>query len=158
MLPELPSHQLGTAAPQAADGLEWPMRLAVLWQTARGGPLRRTQQGGFFKRDLDRLRGHPLLATPPAEAIVPIPDPDLLTLIFALEGGVLVGVSDQIMVGEFPAAWARGTHAAAAALFAALPGLALWHPVEGWSDDPAASQWIGPLAALSLALLAACGG
>src|SRR5215207_11193211 len=60
-LPELPAHQIGTAAAQEADGLEWPMRLAVLWQTARGGPLRRTQQGGFFKRDLDRLRGHPLL-------------------------------------------------------------------------------------------------
>ena len=60
VLPELPSQRLGTVVPQEGDGLEWPMRIAVLWQTARGGPLRRTQHGGFFRRDLDRLRGHPL--------------------------------------------------------------------------------------------------
>ena len=45
----------GAAAPQEADGLEWPLRLCVLWQQVGAGPLRRTQQGEFFKRDLERL-------------------------------------------------------------------------------------------------------
>src|SRR5262249_52173657 len=43
-------------AAQEADGLDWPLRLAVVWQLVAGAPLRRTQQGDFFKRDLDRLR------------------------------------------------------------------------------------------------------
>ena len=47
---------------QEADGLEWPLRLAALWQLVAAGPLRRTQQGGFFKRDLDRLGPGPALA------------------------------------------------------------------------------------------------
>ena len=47
-LPDLTPH----GAPQEADGLEWLLRLAVLWQQASAAPLRRTQQGGFFKRDL----------------------------------------------------------------------------------------------------------
>src|SRR5207253_2060751 len=44
-----------------ADGLDWPLRLAVLWQRLDGAPLRRTQQGDFFKRDHDRLASDPLL-------------------------------------------------------------------------------------------------
>src|SRR5262249_6865623 len=36
------------SAPQEADGLEWPLKLAVLWQQVASSPLRRTQQGGFF--------------------------------------------------------------------------------------------------------------
>jgi hypothetical protein len=154
MLPELPTVRLSTAVVQEGDGLEWPMRIAVLWQTARGGPLRRTQQGGFFKRDLDRLRGHPLLSSPPGEAVASIPDPDLLALLLALEEGVLIASNDQIAAGSFPPSWSRGTHAAAAGLFAGLPGLALWHPVAGWAEEPAASRWVAPIAVLSLALVA----
>src|SRR3712207_7873491 len=39
-----------------ADGLEWVLRLGVLWQQAATAPFRRTLQGGFFKRDLERDR------------------------------------------------------------------------------------------------------
>jgi hypothetical protein len=38
-------------------------------------------------------------------------------------------------------------------LFSTLPALPLWDPVAGWTDDPASSRWVGPLAVLSLALL-----
>jgi len=48
-----------------ADGLEWPLRLAALWQMASAEPLRRTQQGEFFKRDQERLRNNLLLNSPP---------------------------------------------------------------------------------------------
>src|SRR5215470_7890981 len=56
-----------------ADGLEWPLRLAVLWQQIAATPLRRTQQGDFFKRDLDRLRKDPLLSALPADSLAEIP-------------------------------------------------------------------------------------
>ena len=153
-LPDLPAESFEPALIQESDGLEWPLRLALLWQIVRAGPLRRTQQGGFFKRDLDRLRGQPLLAVPPADAIGPVPDPDLLTLLFAVEEDVVLPDGEQITAGTFPESWARGTNAAAADLFSALPSLPLWDPVAGWTDDPAGSRWVGPLAVLMLALLA----
>src|SRR5262249_18341826 len=60
-----------------ADGLDWPLRLAALWQLVAAGPLRRTQQGSFFKRDLERLTEDARLGAPPADALVPLPDPAL---------------------------------------------------------------------------------
>jgi hypothetical protein len=153
-LPDLRAEPLPLAAVREADGLEWPLRLAVLWQVVRAGPLRRTQQGGFFKRDVDRLRSQPLLAAPPAEAVGPIPDPDLLTLLLAVEEDVVNPDGDQIMAGTFPDHWSRGIHDAATSLFAVLPGLSLWDPVDGWTDDLAASRWVAPLAVLIVSLLA----
>src|SRR5205823_14748 len=50
---------------QEADGLEWLLRAGVLWQQVAEAPLRRTQQGGFFKRDLERLGQDRLLNGPP---------------------------------------------------------------------------------------------
>jgi hypothetical protein len=154
MLPDLPAEPLGTAVVQEADGLEWPLRLAVLWQIVRTGPLRRTQQGGFFKRDLDRLRGQPLLAVAPAEAVGPVPDPDLLSLLFAVEENILLPEGEHITSGAFPEDWSLGANVTAASLFAALPALPLWDPLAGWTDDPTGSRWVGPLTVLSLALLA----
>src|SRR5262249_58447586 len=59
---------------QEADGLEWPLRLAALWQLLREAPLRRTQQGDFFKRDQERLTQDPRLNGAPAEALAEVPD------------------------------------------------------------------------------------
>jgi hypothetical protein len=144
--PVLPSVSLPKATSRESDGLEWPLRLAVFWQTVKTAPLRQTQQGGFFKRDLDRLRGDPLLAAPPADAVGPIPDPDLLTLLLAVEEEVVLPDGEQITAGALPKAWQQGGKAAAASLFAALPGLSVWDPTEGWTDDPTAGRWIGALA------------
>src|SRR5262249_28349438 len=54
-LPVCPGAVAIDRAPLEADGLEWLLRLAVLWQRVVGAPLRRTQGGEFFKRDLERL-------------------------------------------------------------------------------------------------------
>src|SRR5206468_1066016 len=68
-LPECPG-QVQLPRPSAVrpvhevDGLDWLLRLTVLWQQVSGGPLRRTQGGDFFKRDLDRLRNDPVLTGP----------------------------------------------------------------------------------------------
>src|SRR5438552_528873 len=70
-----------------ADGLEWPLRLAALWQLVDSAPLRRTQQGGFFKRDLDRLRTDPLLSAPPADNLSELPDAGLLTVMLGRNEG-----------------------------------------------------------------------
>lgn len=121
----------GSPAWREADGLEWLLRMAVLWQQVRAGPLRRTQQGGLFKRDLERLRGQPLLSSEPAGAILSLRDPALLALELARVEG-LVCVNDHIQVGKFPAAWEEGLPAALASLWAGLPQVCAWNPIEGW--------------------------
>src|SRR5262249_8708234 len=74
LLPDCPgSVTLRDAKTQGADGLEWPLRLAVLWQKLAGMPLRRTQQKDFFKRDLDRIQEDALLNLPPNESLSSIP-------------------------------------------------------------------------------------
>ena len=122
-LPELASQSVSKATPQEADGLEWLLRLAVLWQVVNAAALRRTQQGGFFKRDLDRLRGDPLLSAPPADAVGPVPDADLLTLLLAVEEAVVMPEGEQITAAALPEAWSQGGMAAAASLFAVQHGL-----------------------------------
>jgi hypothetical protein len=153
-LHELPAVSLTKPALRESDGLEWPLRLAAFWQTVKAAPLRQTQQGGFFKRDLDRLRGHLLLAAPSADAVGTIPDPDLLGLLLAVEEEIVLPDGEQITAGTLPKAWEQGKMAAGASLFAALPGLSVWDPVEGWTEDPAAGRWIGPLAVILISWLA----
>jgi hypothetical protein len=54
-LPGAPGPAQSVGHPVESDGLEWPLRLAVVWQQIVGAPLRRTQQGDFFKRDVEKL-------------------------------------------------------------------------------------------------------
>src|SRR5207302_4538431 len=90
-----------------ADGLEWPLRLAVLWQQVAAAPLRRTQGGDFFKRDLDRLRADPLLNAPPVEGLAEVPDAGLLAIALAtLEG--IVREEGELRAGRLPEAWDEG--------------------------------------------------
>src|SRR5690606_34147942 len=59
-LPDLHADDTPSAVHEA-DGLEWFLRLAVLWQATVAAPLRKTQHGTFFKRDQDRIAEDPLL-------------------------------------------------------------------------------------------------
>ncbi len=116
-----------------ADGLQWPLRLAVLWQqVAVHGPLRRTQQGDFFKRDLDRLRSDPLLnAAAPDELATP-PDAGLLAVALARSEGLLREADGELTAGEPPATWEQGLAAGLASLWAGLLRLRSWNPRQGW--------------------------
>jgi hypothetical protein len=114
-----------------SDGLSWPLRLAVLWQQAASAPFRRTQQGGFFKRDLDRLDNDPLLNTPPDEGLPAIPDAAHLAVPLALEMGLLEDQDGDVGVSSFSHDWDEGLLALLASLWQALPMLRDWNPLEG---------------------------
>ena len=74
---------------QEADGLEWLLRMAVLWQQAAAAPLRRTQQGDFFKRDLERL-GRTRCSTGRRPTVwSDVPDLGFLVAVLAEREGVL---------------------------------------------------------------------
>jgi hypothetical protein len=132
-LPECPGAvTVPDARPQESDGLEWLLRLAVLWQQVAAGPLRRTQQQDFFKRDLERLRADPILEAPPADGLIELPDASLSTVSLALAAGVLEEKDGEISKGSFGPAWTDGLPVAIASLWSCLLHLESWGPLEGW--------------------------
>src|SRR4029077_7115518 len=132
-LPECPGAvALRDPSIQESDGLEWLLRLAVLWQQVAAAPLRRTQQRDFFKRDLDRLREDPLLSAPPSDSLIELPDPGLFTVALALASGVVDEQDGEIRAGTFAPAWSEGLASTLAALWSCLPRLESWNPSQGW--------------------------
>jgi hypothetical protein len=138
-----------------SDGLEWLLRLAVLWQQVSPAPLRRTQQGGFFKRDLERLQQDPLLNGPPADRLVDVPDPGFLLVALAEQEGLLRPVEGELSAGDLPAVWNQGLAAALESLYVALPRLTNWNPRDGWRGGDATAGNPFPSAFLLALLLLA---
>ena len=122
---------------QEADGLEWLLRMAVLWQQTAAAPLRRTQQGDFFKRDLERLGGDPLLNGPPADRLVDVPDLGFLVAALAEREDVLREAEGEIRAGSLPAVWDVGLAPSLESLWSQLPRLRAWNPIDGWRGGEA---------------------
>jgi hypothetical protein len=102
------------ASPVEADGLDWPLRLAVLWQQLSTAPLRRTQQGEFFKRDLERLSSDPLLNASPSEGVPGLPDMGFLTVCLGETLGLVRETEGEVRAGSFPTSWEEGLPAGTA--------------------------------------------
>ncbi|HVS36015.1 MAG TPA: helicase-associated domain-containing protein [Gemmataceae bacterium] len=128
---------------QEADGLEWLLRMAVLWQQTATAPLRRTQQGDFFKRDLDRLSQDPLLNGPPPDRLTDVPDMGFLTAVLAERVGVLREVEGDVCVGSLPGEWDTGLAPSLEAIWSQLPRLRAWNPIDGWrgGETPAGNPF-----------------
>lgn len=152
-LGDLPT-QTAAGAIHEADGLEWPSRLAVLWQQVVNSALRKTQQGDFFKRDLDRLRADPLLAEPPADQLAELPDLGLLTVALAQAEGLLHAEDNELRTDHLPAIWERSLPEMLASLWAALPLVQGWNPRDGWQPEPALHHPFPSAYLLALMLLA----
>jgi hypothetical protein len=146
------------AAPRAvreADGLEWVLRLAVLWQQVWASPLRRTQQGGFFKRDTERLGQDPLLNAPPADHLVELPDTGFFIEALAERLGIVRIADGEVRAGTLPAPRGDGLAAALEMIYAELPRLRTWNPLDGWRGGEAVVANPFPSACLlALVLLA----
>jgi hypothetical protein len=130
-----------TATAREADGLDWPVRMAVVWQQVAAAPLRRTQNHDFFKRDLARLRGDPLLAGPGAEALAELPDTGPLAVLLAHASGLLREQEGELTAADFPPAWNDGLFPTLTCVWTALPEAKGWQPVRGWvgpgdGEDP----------------------
>jgi hypothetical protein len=140
-----------------ADGLDWPLRIAVLWQQVLDSPLRRTQQGDFFKRDHDRLKSDPLLSAPPTEAIAPIPDPGFFTTALASSLGLLHNVESESRATEWQANWTNALPPVLLDLWTALLRISKWSPAAGHAPEETANPYPSAylLAMLCLAQLPA---
>ncbi len=155
-LPACPVACVAAAGARECDGLEWPLRLMVAWQQVSEGPLRRTQSGEFFKRDIERLRTHPILSTAPADQLTDLPDAGLLAIELGLALGLLRESNGEITAAPLPERWERGLPTTLADLWSAWPHLLGWNPLQGWeARQPTGSpfQSAGLLAVLLLAQL-----
>jgi hypothetical protein len=131
----------GALTVHEADGLEWPLRLATVWQQVLANPLRRTQQGEFYKRDLDRLRTDPIINAPLAEALAEVPEPGLLAVALAKAEELLEESDGEIRAVPLPHAWDEGLSATLASLWTALPHLEDWDPAHGYRDGAGANPY-----------------
>ncbi len=132
-----PASLAGAAGWQEADGLEWLLRLAALWQQTAGTPLRRTQQGGLFKRDLERLQQDALLNAAPVDRLTDVPDAAFLTIALAEQEGMIQEIEGEWRAGALPAAWENSLAAALESLWLDLPRLSAWNPLDGWRGGEA---------------------
>jgi hypothetical protein len=147
-----PSQALVAPSVHEADGLEWQLRLAALWQVLSASPLRCTQSGEFFKRDLDRLRDDSVLNSSPADGLADLPDPALLAVALGRACGIVKEDRTDLRAGTLPADWEDGS--ALTALWKAMPFLDTWNPREGWcgkraGPNPYASAYLLALLLLS---------
>jgi hypothetical protein len=152
--PDCPGQTMVTGGVHESDGLEWLLRLAVVWQQVAAGPLRRAQTGEFFKRDLDRLRGDPLLNGPPPDQLAELPDAGLLAVELALLQGWIREISGEITAVPRPPSGEQTLSKALESFWAALPRLDTWNVGQGWQGQPTAGNPYLSAQLLALALLA----
>jgi hypothetical protein len=104
-----------------ADGLEWPLRWSVLWQLTSAEPLRRTQQGEFFKRDQDRLRNDSMLNAPLSESFSVTTDLAFFIAELAVRLGILREAEGEWRATSSPALWDKNLLATLVSIWKALP-------------------------------------
>ena len=131
-LPQLPSKRFDAKSVHSSDGLEWLLRLGVLWQQLRAAPIRLTQANALFKRDQTRLDDDPLLGTPLAEPLVEVPDAAILVMSMGMATGLFVAESGELRAGTFPVSWDTGLTAVLTDIWSALPGITNWDPLRGY--------------------------
>jgi hypothetical protein len=143
---------------QIADGLEWTLRLAAVSQLVADTPVRRTQNGAVFKRDLGRIQSHELLASDPSDHQVRIPDGGVLALLWAAAIGQLEDRQGELHVAEQPT-YATPTHRQAIeTLVSGWSGIESWDPLTGYHEYESGLSPFPSAVVCSVLLLAAASG
>ncbi len=142
--------------PRLADGLEWPLRIAAVGQLVAEGGMRTTQARALFKRDLQRLQTHELLAAAPADHLVNLPDIGVLTLFWALGTDKIAIVESEWTLHEVEKnAAPKALSEELTALVAGLEALEAWDPLLGYRLLEGQLSAVPSAAVLLLLLLAA---
>ena len=131
-MPDLSEATTNTEPIRAADGLDWPLRLAAVWQQVLNSPVRSTQGNTLFKKDLARLQTDEVLSGRWAGEVAHPPDLGVLALLWAAAGGLLAEASGELTATPFGETWEKGLPAVLSELLAALVRVEAWDPVAGY--------------------------
>lgn len=140
--------------PRVADGLEWPLRLAAVWQQVAAGPVRMTQANLLFKRDQTRLQADEVLSAPIADGLAPVPEAGVLALFWAATAGLLASGAEELRAVAFPPEWNAGLTPVLVRLAAALPHVEAWDPLTGYAPAEGGMGSAPSAGLLALLLLA----
>jgi hypothetical protein len=151
-LPELPGESLG-GVPRTADGLDWLLRLAVVWQQVDESPVRLTQSNTLFKRDLGRLQTDGLLNTAPPDQLDAVAEPGVLALFWARTAGLLTESDGELRASPFPISWGSNLDEALTELWSALTAVDVWDPLNGYVPGNAGTAPAPTAGFLALLLL-----
>ncbi len=153
-LPDLsdPEHETSHSF-RSADGLEWPLRLAAVWQQVHAAPVRLTLASTLFKKDQSRLQVDEVLASPLADQLAPAPDGGILALYWARAAQLLEDADGELRASDFPTAWNTGLVAVLTQLVAALPHVETWDPLAGYAPS---DNGLSPFPSASLLALLLC--
>jgi hypothetical protein len=156
---ELPNlaGEIPAAGGRVADGLDWPLRLAAIWQQIDAGPVRLTQANTLFKRDQTRLQTDEVLNAPAVDQRVAIPDPGPLALFWGRAAGLFQETEGELRAQPFPESWDASLFAVLEELFAALPHVEVWDPLAGYAPNETGYSAFPSAAFLCLLVLAASG-
>jgi hypothetical protein len=146
-------------APQAGprhppDGLDWPLRLAAVWQQVFAAPVRHTQANTLFKKDLTRLQSDELLSRGWSGETSKIPDLGVLALQWAASAGLLSDRDNELTAAQFPSWWEAGLWSVLAELLSALPRVESWDPLAGYAPSESGLSPVPTAGLLTLLLLA----
>jgi hypothetical protein len=155
-LPDLSSEGLTPPARQA-DGLDWPLRLAVIWQEVDDAPVRLTQTNTLYKRDLNRLQTDPVLSTPAADQHTELPDVGVLALFWARAVGLLSEGDDELRSAPFPPSWSNALTPTLTDLWSGLTAVEVWDPLRGYAPGDTGTAAAPTAGLLALLLLGSAG-
>jgi len=151
-LPTLTGETISTLTPRFADGLDWPLRLSVVWQLIAESPARLTQNNSLFKRDLARLQITDSLTG--ADDPLPAPDPGILAFFWAQAAGLLKEGDGDWIAAPFPLTWGPTLAPGIADLWSALCAVESWDPLTGYAPSDGGLSPTPTTGILALLLLA----
>lgn len=115
------------------DGLDWPLRIAAVWQKSRMAPIKVTQSRLLFKRDLAKFQGDDVLGAPFVDLAETVADPGVLAFEWAVAAGLFrVGTNEYHAEPSIPG-WAEGLWPTLVHLFSHFFTIETWDPRKGYA-------------------------
>lgn len=118
-------------AGSTADGLDWPLRIAAVWQRLRSAPVKVTLARTLFKRELAKLQDDPALHSPFVDLAEPVKDPGVLAFEWAIAAGLFRAVDSEYRAEPAIPDWSGTIWETLEQLFSQFFAVESWDPLKG---------------------------
>ncbi len=132
-LPPAPAKPRGAGT--TTDGLDWPLRIAAVWQRSRTAPIKVTQARLLFKRDLAKFQDDAVLNAPFVDIAETVADSGVLAFEWAVAAGLFrTGTNEYHAESEIPG-WSGGLWSTLERLFSRFFAIETWDPRKGYAPN-----------------------